>query len=70
MRAELAAELAAGGIRVQAMETRFAVRNPLRAEGEEARPATVNQVTSVADTADSPGVAIRNPEPEARNNAA
>jgi sulfate permease, SulP family len=53
MLAELAEELTAAGIRVQAVEARSSVRERLRKEGVDARLGGVNRVTSVADAVDS-----------------
>ena len=50
--ASLADELAAAGIRVQAVEARSSVRERLRREGLEAKLGGVNRFTSVADAVD------------------
>ena len=52
MLVELAAELRAAGVSVQAVEARSAVRECLRAEGVEAKLGGVSRVTSVADVVD------------------
>jgi SulP family sulfate permease len=49
MLAEVAGELAAAGVRVQAVEARSSVRDRLRAEGADARLGGVNRFTSVAE---------------------
>ena len=52
MLAELAAELKASGVAVQAVEARSAVRERLRSEGVEASLGAVSRFTSVADAVD------------------
>ncbi|HTQ51861.1 MAG TPA: SulP family inorganic anion transporter [Candidatus Acidoferrales bacterium] len=53
MLAELAGELTAAGIQVQAVEARSSVRDRLRAEGVETRLGGVNRFTTVADAVDN-----------------
>jgi high affinity sulfate transporter 1 len=53
MLAELAGELTAAGIRVQAVEARSSVRDRLRKEGVEAKLGGINRVTSVADAVEA-----------------
>jgi sulfate permease, SulP family len=53
MLAELAGELAAAGIRVQAVEARSSVRDRLRSEGVDAKLGGINRFTSVADALDN-----------------
>jgi len=53
MLAELAGELTAAGIRVQAVEARSSVRDRLRNEGVEAKLGGINRVTSVADAVEA-----------------
>jgi hypothetical protein len=66
MLAELAGELAASGVRVQAVEARSSVRDRLRVEGVEAKLGGINRFTSVADAVDNfitggqqPGAEVR-----------
>jgi high affinity sulfate transporter 1 len=51
--AELAGELTAAGIRVQAVEARSSVRDRLRNEGVEERLGGINRFTSVADAVEA-----------------
>jgi len=53
MLAELAGELTAAGIRVQAVEARSSVREQLRGEGVDAKLGAVNRLTSVADAVEA-----------------
>jgi len=53
MLAELAGELTANGIRVQAVEARSAVRDRLRNEGVEEKLGGINRFTSVADAVEA-----------------
>jgi SulP family sulfate permease len=53
MLAELAGEITAAGIRLQAVEARSSVRERLRDEGVDAKLGVVNRFTSVADAVDS-----------------
>jgi len=53
MLGSLAEELAAAGIRVQAVEARASVRDRLRSEGMDAKLGAVNRFTSVADAVDA-----------------
>ena len=53
MLAELAGELTAAGIRLQAVEARSSVRERLRSEGVDAKLGGINRFTSVADAVDS-----------------
>jgi MFS superfamily sulfate permease-like transporter len=53
MLAELAGELTAAGIRVQAVEARSSVRDRLRNEGVEEKLGGINRFTSVADAVDA-----------------
>jgi SulP family sulfate permease len=53
MLAELAAELTATGVRVQAVESRSSVRDCLRNEGVDAKLGVVNRFTSVADAVEA-----------------
>jgi len=55
MLAELAGELTAAGVRVQAVEARSPVRDRLRTEGVDTRLGGVNRFTSVADAVESAG---------------
>ena len=52
MLAELAGELSAAGIRLQAVEARSSVRDRLRNEGVEEKLGGINRFTSVADAVD------------------
>jgi high affinity sulfate transporter 1 len=60
MLAELAEELTADGVRVQAVEARSSVRERLRSEGVDATLGAVNRFTSVADVIDDLNVSRRN----------
>jgi MFS superfamily sulfate permease-like transporter len=53
MLSELAGELTAAGIRVQAVEARSSVRERLRSEGVDAKLGGINRFTSVADAVDN-----------------
>ena len=53
MLAELAGELTAAGIRVQAVEARSSVRERLRNEGVDAKLGGINRFTSVADAVEA-----------------
>ena len=53
MLAELASELTATGIRVQAVEARSSVRDRLRNEGVEVKFGGINRFTSVADAVEA-----------------
>ncbi len=53
MLGELAGELTAAGIRVQAVEARSAVRERLRSEGVDAKLGGIDRLTTVADVVDS-----------------
>jgi SulP family sulfate permease len=53
MLGSVADELTAAGIRVQAVEARFSVRERLRGEGLEARLGGIDRFTTVADAVDS-----------------
>ena len=53
MLAELAGELAASGVRLQAVEARSNVRDRLRSEGVEEKLGGINRFTTVADAVDS-----------------
>ena len=53
MLAELAGELTAAGIRVQAVEARSSVRDRLRNEGVEEKLGGINRFTSVADAVEA-----------------
>jgi MFS superfamily sulfate permease-like transporter len=53
MLAELAGELTAAGIRLQAVEARSSVRDRLRNEGVEEKLGGINRFTSVADAVDN-----------------
>jgi sulfate permease, SulP family len=53
MLAELAGELTAAGIRVQAVEAHASVREQLRGEGVDAKLGAVNRLTSVADAVEA-----------------
>ena len=53
MLAELAGELTAAGIRLQAVEARSSVRDRLRGEGVEEKLGGINRFTSVADAVDA-----------------
>jgi MFS superfamily sulfate permease-like transporter len=53
MLAELAGELAALGIRVQAVEARSSVRDRLRGEGVDTKLGTINRFASVADAVEA-----------------
>jgi high affinity sulfate transporter 1 len=60
MLAELAEELTADGVRVQAVEARSSVRERLRSAGVDAPLGAVNRFTSVADVIDDVDVSRRN----------
>lgn len=53
MLTELAEELAAAGIQIQAVEARASVRDRLRGEGLDIRLGTINRFTSVADAVEA-----------------
>jgi high affinity sulfate transporter 1 len=53
MLAELAGELTAAGIRMQAVEARSSVRERLRSEGVDAKLGGINRFTTVADAVDN-----------------
>ena len=53
MLGNLADELAAAGIRLQAVEARSSVRERLRREGVDAKLGVVNRFTSVADAVEA-----------------
>jgi MFS superfamily sulfate permease-like transporter len=61
MLAELAGELTAAGIRVQAVEARSSVRERLRREGLEEKLGGINRFTTVADAVDGLNATSRLP---------
>jgi sulfate permease, SulP family len=67
MLAELAGELGAAGIRMQAVEARSSVRDRLRAEGMEPRLGGVNRFTTVADAIESSNAEKREPDSDLRS---
>ena len=53
MLAELAGELTAAGIRLQAVEARSSVRERLRSEGVDEKLGGINRFTTVADAVEA-----------------